>query len=103
LTKKKCRLNEHKRLSKTIKMAMFPNFSKQLYRLYKIFYFTAEGRIDFRDLVKDLANIFKLNYETHMYFYHKSKVSYLWHLPFCSDGVNFQVFPKFHVLQMENT
>ncbi len=26
-----------------------------------IFYFTAEGRIDFRDLVKDLANIFKLS------------------------------------------
>ena len=25
-----------------------------------IFYFTAEGRIDFRELVKDLANIFKL-------------------------------------------
>ncbi|WP_294708344.1 stage 0 sporulation family protein [uncultured Fusobacterium sp.] len=28
-----------------------------------IFYFTAEGRIDFRDLVKDLANIFKLRIE----------------------------------------
>ncbi len=28
-----------------------------------IFYFTAEGRIDFRELVKDLANIFKLRIE----------------------------------------
>lgn len=28
-----------------------------------IFYFTAEGRIDFRDLVKDLANIFRLRIE----------------------------------------
>lgn len=28
-----------------------------------IFYFTAEGRIDFRDLVKDLANIFKIRIE----------------------------------------
>lgn len=28
-----------------------------------IFYFTAEGRIDFRDLVKDLANIFKVRIE----------------------------------------
>lgn len=28
-----------------------------------IFYFTAEGKIDFRDLVKDLANIFKLRIE----------------------------------------
>lgn len=28
-----------------------------------IFYFTAEGRIDFRGLVKDLANIFKLRIE----------------------------------------
>jgi len=28
-----------------------------------IFYFTADGRIDFRDLVKDLANIFKLRIE----------------------------------------
>ncbi|MFH1380734.1 MAG: stage 0 sporulation family protein [Candidatus Omnitrophota bacterium] len=28
-----------------------------------IFYFTAEGRIDFRDLVKDLANIFKARIE----------------------------------------
>ena len=29
----------------------------------KLFYFTAEGRIDFRELVKDLANIFKLRIE----------------------------------------
>ena len=28
-----------------------------------IFYFTAEGRIDFRDLVKDLANVFKTRIE----------------------------------------
>ncbi len=28
-----------------------------------IFYFTAEGRIDFRDLVKDLANIFRVRIE----------------------------------------
>lgn len=28
-----------------------------------IFYFTAEGRIDFRELVKDLANIFKVRIE----------------------------------------
>src|SRR3712207_3666519 len=28
-----------------------------------LFYFTAEGRIDFRDLVKDLANIFKIRIE----------------------------------------
>lgn len=28
-----------------------------------IFYFTANGRIDFRDLVKDLANIFKIRIE----------------------------------------
>ncbi len=28
-----------------------------------IFYFTAEGRIDFRELVKDLANIFRLRIE----------------------------------------
>lgn len=28
-----------------------------------IFYFTAEGRIDFRDLVKDLANVFKSRIE----------------------------------------
>lgn len=28
-----------------------------------IFYFTAEGRVDFRDLVKDLANIFKIRIE----------------------------------------
>lgn len=28
-----------------------------------LFYFTAEGRIDFRDLVKELANIFKLRIE----------------------------------------
>lgn len=29
-------------------------------------------------------------------------MSYLWHLPLCSDGVNFQVFPKFHVLCRKN-
>lgn len=28
-----------------------------------IFYFTAEGRVDFRDLVKDLANVFKTRIE----------------------------------------
>jgi len=28
-----------------------------------IFYFTAEGRVDFRDLVKDLANVFKARIE----------------------------------------
>jgi cell fate regulator YaaT (PSP1 superfamily) len=28
-----------------------------------VFYFTAEGRIDFRDLVKDLANVFKTRIE----------------------------------------
>ena len=28
-----------------------------------IFYFTAEGRIDFRELVKDLASIFKTRIE----------------------------------------
>ena len=28
-----------------------------------MFYFTAEGRIDFRDLVKDLANVFKTRIE----------------------------------------
>ena len=28
-----------------------------------IFYFTADGRVDFRDLVKDLATIFKTRIE----------------------------------------
>ena len=28
-----------------------------------VFYFTAEGRVDFRDLVKDLANVFKARIE----------------------------------------
>jgi cell fate regulator YaaT (PSP1 superfamily) len=30
-----------------------------------IFYFTAKGRVDFRDLVKDLANMFKTRIELH--------------------------------------
>lgn len=34
-----------------------------------IFYFTAEGRIDFRELVKDLANIFKLRIELRQFTY----------------------------------
>lgn len=30
-----------------------------------IFYFTAEGRVDFRELVKDLASVFKIRIELH--------------------------------------
>lgn len=31
--------------------------------LIKLFYFTAEGRIDFRELVKDLAAVFRTRIE----------------------------------------
>ncbi|MDE6182213.1 MAG: hypothetical protein K2F59_03310, partial [Eubacteriales bacterium] len=34
-----------------------------VYKIQIIFYFTAEGRVDFRELVKDLASIFKMRIE----------------------------------------
>lgn len=56
---KKCveKINEHKLEMKLIEVEYTFDNNKIL------FYFTADGRVDFRDLVKDLASIFKTRIE----------------------------------------
>ncbi|MGL5245730.1 MAG: PSP1 domain-containing protein [Sarcina sp.] len=51
------KINEHKLIMKLIDVEYTFDNNKV------IFYFTAEGRVDFRDLVKDLATIFKTRIE----------------------------------------
>ena len=35
-----------------------------------LFYFTADGRVDFRELVKDLAVYFARAFKAHAYYFH---------------------------------